>query len=148
MASRPDGSHEKLRSLLVQFCAESKAQSEALKKDNAETQAKLLSIIENGMSECKQFTNNQCSNLRAELKSDISVLSDRVSVIEGQDARVSALENIFEKHQNSVKNSDIEPPVAVQIASGHCPKLVCLSKMFSRLLLKIIVTYPLRLLIY
>lgn len=54
-----------------------------------------LPIIESTRAECKSYTENKCSQLRQELSSDLSVLSDRVKLIEGQDSGISALENLI-----------------------------------------------------
>ncbi|XP_050548048.1 uncharacterized protein LOC126909652 [Daktulosphaira vitifoliae] len=77
-----------------------------------EINIKLLEVIENSKAECKSYADNKISDVRVELKSDISNLSERLSLVEGQAARLAALESSVQKLQVSIPNPNVMPPLS------------------------------------
>jgi len=119
-----DSQHD-LRSLLIDFHADSKKQFEEsqkqwqtsfldLKNDMTQINSHLLSIVESANSECRAYTEKQVSDVRSELKSDFASLSDRMSLLEGQSARLAALETSVQKLQITHSKSSSIPPVVTQ----------------------------------
>lgn len=130
--SQPD-----LRSLLRQFHADSKKQFEEsqkqcqnsfldLKKDMTEINTHLLSILDSSQAECKAYTEKQVSDVRSELKSHLASFSDRLCSLEGQSARLAALEVSMEKLQvpdtNSFSNPSITTQSLLEVDSPKKPK--------------------------
>ncbi|VVC38660.1 Reverse transcriptase domain, partial [Cinara cedri] len=89
-----------------------------LKKDMTEINTNLLSILESTQAECKAYTDKQVSDVRSELKSDLASFSDRLCSVEGQSARLAALEIAFEKMKVPTTNSFSNLPVTTQSLLG------------------------------
>ncbi|VVC36387.1 Hypothetical protein CINCED_3A019699 [Cinara cedri] len=83
-----------------------------------EINTNLLSILESTQAECKAYTDKQVSDVRSELKSDLASFSDRLCSVEGQSARLAALEIAFEKIKVPTTNSFSNPPVTTQSLLG------------------------------
>lgn len=112
-----------LRSLLVNFHADTKKQIEEsqqqhqtsfskLQKDMTEINTKLINILETSKAECKAYTDNRISEVGTEVKTDISKLSERLCLVEGQAARLAALEASVQKLP--VSSSSSIPAVSTQ----------------------------------
>lgn len=70
-----------------------------LKQEITLISIQLLPIVDTTKDECKAHMERHSRKLRQELKSDITELSDRVSLVEGQSARLAALETSFKNFQ-------------------------------------------------
>lgn len=49
--------------------------------------------MNSGIDGCKEYTDNQVSNVRQELRSDLSEIGERVCLVEGQASRSAAVKN-------------------------------------------------------
>lgn len=78
-----------------------------------------VSLNDDVRQECKTFTENQIANSRRECKNELSQLSERVHCVEGQAARLSALENLVHNMQINNNESNIEPLIPKQTTMGQ-----------------------------
>lgn len=56
-----------------------------------------ISIINSGIVGRKEYNDNQVSNVRQQLRSDLSEIGDKVCLVDGQASRLAAVENYVKK---------------------------------------------------
>lgn len=98
-----------------------------LKKDMILLNNECISIVNSGIAGCKQYTDNQIINVKRELQNDISSLSDRVCLVEGQASRLSAVENTVKHlsnlleatHPNNIQPNVVNHTESIPSLSRH-----------------------------
>lgn len=129
-----DNAPNDLRALLTEFHHDSKRQFEEyqrqcqtsfsdLRQDMTQMNAKLLEVVEIGKAECKSYTDKRISDVRVELKTDITSLSDRLCLVEGQAAKMAALESSIQKLQLSEPAPKVPFPQKPLIETDNSKKL-------------------------
>lgn len=81
-------------------------------------------------TECKQYTDHHIANYKRETKEELSRLTERVCLIEGQAARLAAVENVIQKIQtqgitssNSRMSTCVPSPIINNVSTYSRPDL-------------------------